>query len=69
MSEKYFFRTIGPSWDKMCTEKCLLTGHGIGSINCQECKNCTDHNGSENERFFEGPDWIICSEIEKATGK
>ena len=42
--EEYYFKTTG--WDNgTCTEKCKVkdTGVMIGSVKCQQCEFCVEH--------------------------
>lgn len=65
--EKYYFKTRGEEPDIICIEKCQskfrpTDGTMIGSILCQECKNCKETDIDE----FGNVTWIKCSDIENA---
>ena len=60
MTEKYYFKTKGQEPDEECTEKCpvLNTEVMIGSVACQECKNCI----SSDADYF-GCSWVCCEKL------
>lgn len=68
VSNRYFFKTSDTDGYN-CIERCLFKDNGtmIGSLNCQNCSNCLDHNHSEDN--FSPVDWIVCSKIKMATGQ
>jgi hypothetical protein len=63
--KKYYFKTTG--WDNgTCTEKCKVKDNGvmIGSVNCQICQFCVEHQ--KPCEFTGNVDWIKCSKIDEA---
>ena len=64
---KYYFKTTG-TIRTICIEPCKIKDNGImiGSVKCQECKNCLEH---ESPNPFTGDvDWIKCKNLKEATG-
>lgn len=63
---KYYFKRKGAHTVTVCQIK--NDGTRIGSINCRSCINCEGFlkpmEYNEGEKFY-----IICSQIDKATGK
>lgn len=63
--EEYYFKTTG--WDNgTCTEKCKVkdTGVMIGSVKCQQCEFCVEHQ--KPCEFTGNVDWIKCSKLNEA---
>ncbi len=65
VSKRYYFKSTGFNNDT-ATERCMFKDNGtmIGSIACQKCVFCTEH---EKPCEITGEvNWIICSKIKLA---
>jgi len=64
--DRYFFKTTG-TLQCSCNERCKVMDNGImiGSVTCQNCKNCLEHD--EPHPMTGTVDWIKCSKIKEAT--
>ena len=55
--KRYYFKTAGSG----CLEKCPINSDvRIGSVSCQECENCIDKSGINEDCI-----WIKCKSINK----
>jgi len=63
--EKYYFKTVG-TFNQDCTEFCKVKHSGImiGSVACQECDFCVEHQ--KPCEFTGDVDWIKCSKLDEA---
>jgi len=65
--EKYYFKTTG-TLRTTCIEECKIKNNGImiGSVKCQECENCIEHQ--KPCEYTGDVDWIKCKVINEARG-
>lgn len=66
--DRYYFKTTG-ALRSTCIENCMVKDDGtmIGSVKCQECEHCVDHQ--KPNKYTGGVDWIKCSKLEAAKPK